>query len=1027
MKKIFIVGWLFIVGSVGLAAQTGAVNGYCTQGALQSVTNGASSTNYLQGIVPACTVTVYLTGTTTLATIYSNSTNTSLANPFKATYYGQWLFYGNTGQGYDVVMTGGTYPNFYTAPVKITDIFAGSGGGGGGVPGGSPGQVQWNNAGAFAGFTLGGDCSLVTSTGVITCVKSSGTLFGTAAFDNTGTSGATIPLLNGVNTWSGLQTHSAGINLSGASSPLELTGSAGTLGQLLTSAGAGSTPTWSASPVGNSTAPALAFYNSAGQSINPLVGNSNIILAQANLEVPASPFTSEICTGDSITEGTGQTSQANSYCSLIGYTIFSQITNNGLGGHQTGDLTNTIYGYTVPANTRYLYTYMLGTNDVSFWGANTNSESNFALEQAAQVAWIATPSTVKQTAQGGSCTYSGTWANGPFYTGIEKTATTSGATATCAVTGTTVCVATTMVNSNAGTATMTVDSGSPISLPLVGVGGQSLTTNLGVNSGPALTCSTGLSTGSHSVVIAVTNSSGTTYFDWISGYSSTSGSTYPWVIYNSIPAENPVDTVTPVYNTYVSSNATTLQGYGLTNILYNNTYPVLNSPNYFYGNLHPNNQGAWLLAQSEYNTLSTAGIPISPFTPFTGGILYNNAVAGSQSIGTGYEVLSQNTANDNTGFGFQSCSSTTTGGDNTCLGDQTLANNTTGTFNTMVGSKAGEAITTGVANTAVGYGSLFTETTGTDNTAIGDSASLFSNGSTDNTSVGYQAYENGSGTQNVAIGFLALKATPTAAQNTAVGAQSLQNDTGASNAALGYGALFAQTSATDNTGTGFEAGFDVSTGSFNTEIGALAGVTLTGSNADKTGSNNTRIGYATGAFNSAAQSNSIAIGYETVTTGSSQVAIGSGSAATILGPGCSLSSDIPITGTTFTTSICAMQTVPINTTLHGQCAIIWEQSTAAATVSFGAGMSAAPTDLFIASDIPQAASSPQYNIQTATAATLLGSALTPGATATPYLARFYFGLVTGGTNAVTVTFYGLTSNASDSLVIKAGSGCSWLP
>jgi len=35
-------------------------------------------------------------------------------------------------------------------------------------PGGTNGQVQYNNAGAFGGFTLGGDATLVASTGVMT-------------------------------------------------------------------------------------------------------------------------------------------------------------------------------------------------------------------------------------------------------------------------------------------------------------------------------------------------------------------------------------------------------------------------------------------------------------------------------------------------------------------------------------------------------------------------------------------------------------------------------------------------------------------------------------------------------------------------------------------------------------------------------------------------------------------------------------------------------------------------------------------
>ncbi len=40
--------------------------------------------------------------------------------------------------------------------------------GGGGSPGGSSGQIQYNNSSAFGGFTMSGDATIVTSTGVIT-------------------------------------------------------------------------------------------------------------------------------------------------------------------------------------------------------------------------------------------------------------------------------------------------------------------------------------------------------------------------------------------------------------------------------------------------------------------------------------------------------------------------------------------------------------------------------------------------------------------------------------------------------------------------------------------------------------------------------------------------------------------------------------------------------------------------------------------------------------------------------------------
>ena len=47
-------------------------------------------------------------------------------------------------------------------------------------PGGTANQIQWNNSGtAFGGFTMSGDCTIVVSTGVVTCTKSGGTLLTT--------------------------------------------------------------------------------------------------------------------------------------------------------------------------------------------------------------------------------------------------------------------------------------------------------------------------------------------------------------------------------------------------------------------------------------------------------------------------------------------------------------------------------------------------------------------------------------------------------------------------------------------------------------------------------------------------------------------------------------------------------------------------------------------------------------------------------------------------------------------------------
>src|ERR1700686_3753534 len=97
--------------SLPALAQYGAVNGYCNTGATKIVHQGLQSSNYAQGEVPSCTVTVYLTGTSTLATLFSNATGTPISNPFTANPTGKWNFYAASSNAYDVILSGGVYPN----------------------------------------------------------------------------------------------------------------------------------------------------------------------------------------------------------------------------------------------------------------------------------------------------------------------------------------------------------------------------------------------------------------------------------------------------------------------------------------------------------------------------------------------------------------------------------------------------------------------------------------------------------------------------------------------------------------------------------------------------------------------------------------------------------------------------------------------------------------------------------------------------------------------------------------------------
>ena len=85
----------------------------------------------------------------------------------------------------------------------ISGTGADCGTGGSGAPGGTSGQLEYNNGGVFAGLTVGGDGTLNTSTGALSVTSSGGTAFRTAAFQNIGTSGGTLCLLNASCNFSG--------------------------------------------------------------------------------------------------------------------------------------------------------------------------------------------------------------------------------------------------------------------------------------------------------------------------------------------------------------------------------------------------------------------------------------------------------------------------------------------------------------------------------------------------------------------------------------------------------------------------------------------------------------------------------------------------------------------------------------------------------------------------------------------------------------------------------------------------------
>jgi hypothetical protein len=128
----------------------------------------------------------------------------------------------------------------------------------------------------------------------------------------------------------------------------------------------------------------------------------------------------------------------------------------------------------------------------------------------------------------------------------------------------------------------------------------------------------------------------------------------------------------------------------------------------------------------------------------------------------------------------------------------------------------------GGENTAIGFEALYHNTSGNHNTACGLQA-LFSNttGSA-NTAFGHNALASNTGSHNTAVGGGTLASNTIGNENTATGRHALNLNTGGSyNAADGEYALGSSTSASQNTALGYGAGYHLTTGGNNIDIGNL--------------------------------------------------------------------------------------------------------------------------------------------------------------------------------------------------------------
>ena len=200
-------------------------------------------------------------------------------------------------------------------------------------------------------------------------------------------------------------------------------------------------------------------------------------------------------------------------------------------------------------------------------------------------------------------------------------------------------------------------------------------------------------------------------------------------------------------------------------------------------------------------------------------------------------------------------STTTAGTSNLRLGANAGEDLASGALkNTLIGDNAGANVSTSDYNTAVGFESLNTETVHGRATAMGYRA-LYLNAPTEisyNVAVGYAAgVVNSTGIHNTFIGGNAGVSNTVGQDNTAVGFEALQTNIGGTGStAVGRRALYSQslaaasTAGLKNTGLGFNAGYYISTGTFNTALGVNS--LGTGISTANTGGSNVAVGASAG-------------------------------------------------------------------------------------------------------------------------------------------------------------------------------------
>lgn len=233
---------------------------------------------------------------------------------------------------------------------------------------------------------------------------------------------------------------------------------------------------------------------------------------------------------------------------------------------------------------------------------------------------------------------------------------------------------------------------------------------------------------------------------------------------------------------------------------------------------------------------------------------------------------SYSSGSGNTGLGFSALRLLETGANNTAVGAKALDRNLSGSDNVALGVNAGLLITGG-GNTVIGKASGQNLTSGTNNVCVGANI-INTNDCTGNSNVavGYEALRQLiSGSDNIALGQSSAQRLSSGSDNVAIGRSTLDiSQTGRYNIAVGRDAIgngSASSTVGHNIAIGFQAGFDISTGTNNFVAGQSAGDGIT-SGAHNVAIGNNALGAAT------TGGRNIAIGQNAMSSGVATTALG---------------------------------------------------------------------------------------------------------------------------------------------------------